>query len=67
VSQSGHDITEEGLHMDIYRDGEKYRVKTNFPTVPLSDAPKYAESHIRGQADQLLRRYEQWHNLTTPD
>lgn len=67
VTQFGHDITEEGLHMDIYRDGKKYRVKTDFPTVPLSDAAKYAESHIRGQADQLLRRYEQWHNLTTPN
>ena len=67
VNQFGHDITEEGLHMDIYRDGENRYVKTNFPAVPLSDAPKYAESHIRGQADQLLRRYEKWHNLTTPN
>ena len=67
VNQFGHDIAEEGLHMDIYRDGENRYVKTNFPAVPLSDAPKYAESHIRGQADQLLRRYEKWHNLTTPD
>ena len=67
ANQFGHDITEEGLHMDIYRDGENRYVKTDFPTVPLSDAPKYAESYIRGQADQLLRRYEQWHNLTTPD
>jgi len=21
----GHDVTEEGLHIDIYRDGEQYR------------------------------------------
>jgi hypothetical protein len=67
AGEFGHDITEEGLHMDIYRDGEQYRVKTGFPPVALSDAPAYAESHIREQADQLLRRYEQWHNLTTPN
>lgn len=66
ASEFGHDITEEGLHMDICRDGVKYRVKTDFPPVALSDAPAYAESHIREQVDQLLRRYEQWHNLTTP-
>lgn len=27
----GHDLTEEGLHMDIYYDGEKVRVKDDFP------------------------------------
>lgn len=25
AGEPGHDITEEGLHMDIYRDGAKYR------------------------------------------
>lgn len=31
----GHDITEEGLHMDVYRDGDKVRVKDDFPPVYL--------------------------------
>ena len=65
AAPDGHDITAEGLHMDIYRDGEQYRTKTDFPPVQLSVAPDYCETYIRKNADRLLRRYEQWHNLTT--
>lgn len=61
----GHDTTEEGLHMDIYRDGEQHLVRQDFPPVKLSDAPDYCESYIKNNADRLLRRFEQWHNLTT--
>lgn len=25
ASDHGHDVTDEGLHIDVYRDGEKYR------------------------------------------
>ena len=32
-SEMGHDVTEEGLHMDVYRDGEK--VNTVYVTGPL--------------------------------
>lgn len=59
----GHDITEEGLHMDVYRDGEKVRVKDDFPPVPLTHAPRYATMYIERTADRLLRRFEQWHDL----
>lgn len=61
----GHDITEEGLHMDIYRDGEKHLVRRDFPPVELSNAPDYCESYIENHADRLFRRYKEWHNLTT--
>jgi hypothetical protein len=63
---NGHDITEEGLHMDVYRESEKARVKDDFPPVPLSDAPRYCITYIRKNADQLLRRFEQWHDLNDP-
>lgn len=66
AAPDGHDIVEEGLHMDIYRDGEQYMVRTDFPPVSLSYAPRYCETYIRKNADRLLRRYEQWHNLKTP-
>lgn len=59
----GHDITEEGLHMDIYRDAEKIRVKDDFPSVPLTYAPRYCIAYIQQHADQLLHRFEQWHDL----
>jgi hypothetical protein len=61
----GHDMTEEGLHMDIYRDGEQYLVRQDFPPMKLSRAPAYCVSYIKTEADRLLRRFEQWHNLTT--
>lgn len=34
----GHDIMEDGLHMDICRDEEKHRVKDDFPPVELNRA-----------------------------
>lgn len=61
----GHNMVEEGLHMDIYRDGEQDRTKRDFPPIELSRAPDYCVSYIENNADPLLRRYEQWHNLTT--
>lgn len=61
----GHDVAEEGLHMDIYRDDEKYLVRQDFPPMKLSRVPRYCETYIENNADRLLRRFEQWHNLTT--
>jgi hypothetical protein len=58
----GHDITEEGLHMDIYREGERVRVKDDFPPVDLIRAPRYCIAYIREHAETLLRRFEQWHD-----
>ena len=60
----GHDVVEDGLHMDVYRDGEKVRVKDDFPPVNLTQAPRYCIAYIEEHADVLLRRFEQWHNLT---
>ena len=59
----GHDITEEGLHMDVYRDGEKVDVVNSFPPVRLSDAPAYCLAYLEEHAGTLLRRFEQWHDL----
>ncbi|SEH51852.1 hypothetical protein SAMN05192561_10463 [Halopenitus malekzadehii] len=59
----GHDIIEEGLHMDVYRNGEKSRVKDDFPPVDLTRAPRYCIAYIEQHAGILLRRFEQWHDL----
>lgn len=53
-SPNGHDITEEGLHMDVLRNGEKVRVKRDFPPVSLNRAPRYCVLYIKNNADQLL-------------
>jgi hypothetical protein len=60
----GHDVADEGLHMDVYRDGEKVRVKDDFPPVNLTQAPRYCIAYITEHAPALLRRFEQWHDLT---
>lgn len=60
-----HDVSEEGLHMDIYRDGEKFLVREDFPPMGLNIAPAYAEAYIQSEAERLLQRFDTWHNLTT--
>lgn len=30
TGEQSHDVTEDGLHMDVYRNGEKYRVERGF-------------------------------------
>lgn len=62
----GHDIRVEGLHLDLYRDGRKYRVKTGFPPIPLSRAPDYCEWWLEEQADRVLEQFERWHDLYGP-
>ena len=32
--------------MDVYRAGEKHRVETGFPSVPLPEAPRYCEHTV---------------------
>ena len=59
----GHGITEEGLHMDIYQEGERVRVKDDFPPVGLIRAPRYCIAYLKAHAETLLRRFERWHDL----
>ena len=66
-TEMGHDITEEGLHMDIYRDGEKYRIKDDFPPVKLNRAPRYCTVYIREHAERIIKRFETWHNVNATD
>lgn len=56
----GHDVAEEGLHADSYRDGKRTRTKSDFPPVPLCRAPDYCISYIENNANsphaRLVRR-----------
>lgn len=64
ASDGGHDITEDGLHVDVFRDGQKYRVETDFPPVELNRAPRYCTAYVREHADRLIRRFERWHDVS---
>ena len=59
----GHDVESEGVHMDLYRDGEKVEEREIGPTMPPSAALNTAEEHLVGDYEQHVRRFEQWHNL----
>lgn len=63
ASAGGHDVTEEGLHLDVYREGKRYARARNFPKLPPGPAMRYAESYLRQHADLLLARFERWHDL----
>ena len=63
TSAGGHDIAEEGLHLDIYRDGERYRRSWDFPRVPLPRAMDYCESYLEKHSDRLLARFDEWHEF----
>lgn len=66
TSEGGHDITEEGLHLDIYRDGDRYERARGFPILSVGEAMRYAEEYLHEHRDQLLTRFEQWHDLDGP-
>lgn len=61
AGEQGHDVTTEGVHMDVYRDGEKYRVEEIFPPMPASQALTFAEEHLSMHAERYIERFETWH------
>jgi len=60
-SELSHDVTEEGIHLDVYRDGEKYRREFIGPPMPAGRALDRAEGHITDHAEAYLTRDDQWH------
>jgi len=61
---SGHDVTEEGLHRDVYRDGEKHRTEEVSPAIPANEAFDYAEEDLREHVEPFVKRFERWHGVT---
>jgi hypothetical protein len=65
-SDHAHDVTTDGVHMDVYRNGEKVRVEEIFPPMPASDAFTFAEGHLKQHAERYISRFEQWHGIRNP-
>ncbi|WP_254840942.1 DUF7718 family protein [Natronomonas marina] len=59
----GHDITEEGLHRDTYRDGEKIRSEEVSPPIPGNDGFDAAEEDLRENVEGFIKRFEKWHGV----
>jgi hypothetical protein len=64
--EQSHDVREEGLHLDIYREGEKEDILRRFPAVSIEYAPRYAEEYLKRHADRFLQQFEEWHDLHGP-
>ena len=65
--EAGHDVTVEGVHRDVYRDGGKVDVKTITGPIPAGDAFNYAQRDLRENAERYVRRFERWHSVSGPD
>ena len=62
-SDHAHDVIQEGVHMDVYRDGKKLRSEEIFPPMPASDALTFAEEHLNQHAERYIKRFEIWHGI----
>ena len=62
-SAMGHDVTEEGLHRDVYQWGEKIWSKTVTGPIPAADGFDYAEDDLTENAERYIKRFEEWHDV----
>ena len=63
TAEYGHDATEEGVHMDLYRDDEKVEVRRIGPPMSANAALNRAETVLLGDYERHVRRFERWHDL----
>jgi hypothetical protein len=61
--EQGHDVTVHGVHMDVYRDGEKIRSPEIFPPMPPDVALSSAEEHLTQHGKRYTKRFEEWHGM----
>ncbi|KAA9406556.1 hypothetical protein Har1131_06950 [Haloarcula sp. CBA1131] len=63
----GHDITREGLHMDIRHPAKRDRKTVDFPAVDLADAPRFCEKYLDKNYREISARYAGWSNQQSSD
>lgn len=62
---AAHDVTEEGLHIDIFRDGDKHATEFVTSPLPANVALDFAEDHLSQNLERFVERYERWHRTPT--
>jgi len=65
--EATHDVTEDGLHIDVYRDGEKVDSHELTPPKPANEALDIAEEHLAEHLVGYVRRFERWHGIKHND
>lgn len=65
--ESVHDVTEEGLHVDIYRDGRKETTEFIVGPLPASRGFDLAEDHLAQNLQRYVERFERWHEIGGQD
>lgn len=58
-----HDVTVDGVHVDLYRDGAKVETRIVSPPMPAPRALDYAEEHLVTHLKEHVRRFERWHGI----
>lgn len=61
ATEMAHDVADKGLHMDVYRAGEK--VDTVSVTGPIPPAVGFttAEEHLAEHTERYIKRFKEWH------
>jgi hypothetical protein len=63
-TDGGHDVSEDGLHVDVYRAGEKVEARTVTGPIPPESGFNYAEEDLRENTERYIKRFERWHDIT---
>lgn len=61
--EMAHDVTEDGLHVDRYRDGEKVDTVQLSGPMSANTAFTQAEEHLTDNLETIIRRFERWHGI----
>jgi hypothetical protein len=62
-----HDVTDEGVHLDVYRSGSKIGTDQLAGPMPPTSGFDRAEEHIRENAKAYVNRYQQWLRIDRKD
>ena len=65
ADEMAHDVADEGLHMDVYRDGEKVDTVSITGPIPPPVGFTTAEEHLAEYAERYLTRFKEWHLTDT--
>lgn len=67
ADEASHDVTEDGIHVDVYRDGQKVDTEHLTGPLPANDALRTVEEHLDQHLKQYVRRFERWHGINRSD